>query len=94
MFRYLVIEYVPVIVFLLFTSYLLVKVIAIQGIKDNSMFTPVFLRSFLLFSDQEIRNTFHKKLEAYFVFSNRLNRVYYIVLGLFICVYLMMYLLS
>ena len=93
MFRNLVIEYVPVIVFLLFTSYLLVKVIAMQGIKDSSKYAPVFLKSFLLFSDQEIRNTFHKKLEAYFLFSNRLNRIYYGLFGLFICVYVMMYFL-
>ena len=93
MIRDLIIEYVPVIILFLFTLYLLVKVVAMQRINSNSSFTPVFIRSFLLFSEQEIRNTFHKKLESYLVFSNKLNRVYYALLGLFGGVYLLMYLM-
>lgn len=77
MIRTYIVEYVPIFLIVLIGIFSMIKLLAISvyGLRENPM--KLFLDSHKIYSRQVIKNTFYKKLQQYYSFSNNINKVYY-----------------
>lgn len=63
--------------------------INVMGLRDDPF--KLFLGSFVIFSKQRVKNTFHKKLKRFYMYSNRVNMVFYTGIVLFILFVILMH---
>lgn len=90
MFRNLIVEIFPFAIIGIISLYVTLKMFAMISAGVSANFMEVFLRSFLPYRREQIRNTFHEKLKKYFKISNKINTIFYIILLSFTGLYLFM----
>lgn len=56
----------------------------------NKNYFQLFLISFMFFSRQTIRNTFHVKLKQFYEKSNKINTIFYTIGAVVLTFYLLM----
>lgn len=89
MIRDLIIEFSPLLIILLIVIFSFVKVSIISMAINKDYFT-LFLNSFLFYNKVTVRNTFHEKLKAFYIRSNKINTVFYTLIGIALVAYLLM----
>ena len=78
MIRDIIIEKTYLAFLILFTIFILIKFYGLVYYKIKKGRTLVFIFSMKIFSKQEIRNTFDRR-KPYYIFSNKVNLVFYIL---------------
>lgn len=80
-------EYIPIIIVGLAGVFACIKVIYIRlaGLRHNT--SQIFLESFGIYSKQSIRNTFHKHLKNYYKSSNKINKLFYLLMLVMFALY-------
>ncbi len=94
MVRNLIVEFFPLLFIGVLGIYVIMKLFAMVSAGISNKFFEIFLRSFLPYGKEQIRNTFHEKLKKYYVRSNKLNTVFYIALGIILAIFLFMRMLG
>lgn len=89
MIRDLIIEYSPTLIIILIIAFSIIKV-SIISVSINKNYFSLFLNSFLFFNRVTIRNTFHEKLKEFYRKSNKINTVFYILIGATLVMYILM----
>lgn len=93
MLRDFIIGIFPIAITCLLGLLILVKILTLVFSEVRQNFMSIFMRSFLPYSKQAIRNTFNKQLQAYQTLSNKVNKIFYIATSSFTGTYLLMELL-
>lgn len=80
-------EYIPSAIIFTLAIFVLVKLITVKttGLKGAG---HLFVESFGLYSEQFIRNTFHKHLQKYYKHSNKINSMFYVLIGVLLALYI------
>jgi hypothetical protein len=94
MYRKLILEQTPILLFALLALSATIKVFNITKLKYKESNTELFFRSFFLYSKDVIRNTNHQKLKAYYRKNNRLNTLIYFPFITLLLLYSLMKIIS
>ena len=80
------VENIPLAIFCTIGIFAFVKLITVKTthLPDS---THLFVESFGLYSEQYIRNTFHKNLKKYYKSSNKINALFYLFLAVMVGLY-------
>jgi hypothetical protein len=82
MYRVLILEYAPKLLLVIFAISATIKWLKISSLKHTDNYTELFLRSFLPFSRDEIKNAYHESVKKFYRANNKANNLFYIsVLG-------------
>jgi hypothetical protein len=82
-------EYLPFAIFCTVALFAFIKLVTVKTTRlpDSGQ---LFVESFGLYSEQYIRNTFHKHLQRYYKSSNKINSWFYLFLGVLLAIYAFM----
>lgn len=73
-------EYLPLAIFFTVGIFAFIKLVTVKitRLPDSGQ---LFVESFGLYSEQYIKNTFHKQMQRYYKSSNKINSWFYLFLG-------------
>ncbi|WP_276132390.1 hypothetical protein [Polluticoccus soli] len=79
-------EYLPLAIFFTIGIFAFIKLVTVKitRLPDSG---SLFVESFGLYSEQYIRNTFHKQMQSYYKSSNKINSWFYLFLCMLLAVY-------
>lgn len=73
--------------------FIFMKIFLILYTKVKRNYLSVFFNSFMIYSNQAIRNTFDRRMNKYLTQSNKVNSVFYVIFGIIFIVYLLLWLI-
>ncbi|MCD6062831.1 MAG: hypothetical protein K0R82_742 [Flavipsychrobacter sp.] len=79
-------EYLPLAIFLTIGIFAFIKLVTVKITRLPGS-GQLFVESFGLYSEQYIKNTFHKQMQRYYKYSNKINSWFYLFLGLLLAIY-------
>jgi hypothetical protein len=81
-------EYIPIAIIGIAGIFAFIKVVFIRiaGLRHNT--SQIFVESFGIYSEQSIKNTFHKHLQSYYKHSNRINKLFYLLITSMLALYI------
>jgi hypothetical protein len=92
MLHYYLTEYTPYIIYAILGLFAFIKIVSIKtaGFRYSGQ---LFVESFTIYSEQSIKNTFHKHLKNYYKSSNKINMLFYSLIGFLVFIYIFINLL-
>lgn len=90
MIRTFIIDYMPIFLGFMVLLFISIKLYLIVSKGLAGKVLDIFFVSLVPLSKQAIKNTFQERVKKYYILSNKINVVFYIIIGAALLLYLLM----
>lgn len=90
MIRTFIVDHMPLVLASVVVLFIVIKLYLIISKGLTGKVIDIFLVSLVPLSKQAIKNTFQEKVKRYYILSNKINTVFYVVLSAALLLYLLM----